>query len=333
LPLNQNYLYGITSTEFREIVFQILYSYDFIPGEDEEMIPFMMNELKVTKRVMIEAHDRMRAVLAKQEEIDAIISKASTEYTFERISRVEKTILRLSLFELLLTPPYRSDCDCRTIRLCRKFGTPESAQFINAILDGSTNNAMSLKFQNQRLLSEFSTFGIGVLSASLRGLTFVEMEEALQFARDHSLSHLVVGKARTASFLIKAMMGLSFSIKSISANGKIIKSMLGLVITFHSSAFSRRAGVWRLEFASGIPATVGGAIFMNAGANGKETCEAIHSVVYLDETKQEFSRNDLKFGYRRSPFQKMDGAILAATFTLQPNKAARAIQLKIVEGG
>lgn len=123
--------------KFREIVFQILYSRDFEAGEENEMIPFMMHELKVTKRIMVDAHRKMEAIMAKQEEIDAMISLASTEYSFERISRVEKIILRLGLFELLFDtdlPPKVAIAEA--IRLCRKFGTPESAHFVNAILDG-----------------------------------------------------------------------------------------------------------------------------------------------------------------------------------------------------
>jgi len=123
--------------KFREIVFQILYSADFISGEEGEMIPFMMQELKVTKRSMVDAHDRMNQVLKKLDVIDAAITEASTEYSFERISRVEKTILRLGLFEILFdekVPPKVGIAEA--IRLCRKFGTPESADFVNALLDG-----------------------------------------------------------------------------------------------------------------------------------------------------------------------------------------------------
>jgi transcription antitermination protein NusB len=97
----------------------------------------MMNELKVTRRVMHEAHDRMRKVIERQDEIDREITAMSTEYSLERISSVERTILRLGLFEILFDyriPPKVAIAEA--IRLCRKFGTPESSQFVNAILDG-----------------------------------------------------------------------------------------------------------------------------------------------------------------------------------------------------
>ena len=123
--------------KFREIVFQILYSHGFEPDEREEIVPFMMNELKVTRRVMHDAHDRMHQVLTKQDEIDLKIAAESTEYSFDRISGVERTILRLGVFEILFDatiPPKVAIAEA--IRLCRKFGTPESAHFVNAILDG-----------------------------------------------------------------------------------------------------------------------------------------------------------------------------------------------------
>jgi N utilization substance protein B len=127
---------SLAPQKFREIVFQLLYSSDFEGGYDEEMVPFMMHELKVTKRIMLDAALRMKNVQEKQLEIDELIRMASKEYTFERISRVEKIVLRLSLFELLFDAsiPHKVAI-AEAIRLCRKFGTPESSQFVNAILD------------------------------------------------------------------------------------------------------------------------------------------------------------------------------------------------------
>ena len=122
--------------KFREAVFQILYSADF-GSESDAMVPFMMQELQTTRRAMLEAKSRVGEILARQTEIDKIITAASTEYTFERISRVEKTLLRLGCFELLFDPSLPAQIViAESVRLCRKFGTPESAQFVNAILDG-----------------------------------------------------------------------------------------------------------------------------------------------------------------------------------------------------
>ncbi len=122
--------------KFREIVFQVLYSQGFTSIDPENLIPFMMNELKVTRRVMLDVHNKVDLVIEKLLGIDEQISAAATEYSFERISRVERTILRLAVFELLhdsTIPPKVAIAEA--VRLCRKFGTPESSQFVNAVLD------------------------------------------------------------------------------------------------------------------------------------------------------------------------------------------------------
>lgn len=93
-----------------------------------------------------------------------------------------------------------------------------------------------------------------------------------------------------------------------------------------------REGFSGLEFASGIPATVGGAIYMNAGANGQETKNALYSVDYVTSSGElkTYYKDDLIFDYRYSSFQDFDGAIASATFALTPEKEARAKQLKII---
>ncbi len=122
--------------KFREIVFQLLYSQDFAPIDSAESIPFMMHELKVTRRAMCEVHERIEKILEKFPEIDQKIEASSVAYSFERISRVEKTILRLGVFELLFDDAIPEKVAiAEAIRLARKFGTPESSQFVNAILD------------------------------------------------------------------------------------------------------------------------------------------------------------------------------------------------------
>jgi N utilization substance protein B len=122
--------------KFREIVFQVLFSSDLGCDEKEETISFLMHELKVTRRSMLEVYERIGAIRSKQEEIDALITESSKEYQFERISSVEKNILRACLFEIQFcdTVP-KKVVIAESIRLTRKFGTPESARFVNAIMD------------------------------------------------------------------------------------------------------------------------------------------------------------------------------------------------------
>lgn len=120
----------------REIVFQMLYSFDLAHGDEEAVLPLLMKELAVTKRVVREARERVHAIQEKIDAIDAHITETSQSYDFSRIQKIERNILRLALFELLYDtsiPPKVAIAEA--IRLARKFGTPEAANFINAILD------------------------------------------------------------------------------------------------------------------------------------------------------------------------------------------------------
>jgi len=122
--------------KIREATLQILYSYDF-EGRDDEIVPLMMAELKTTRNAITKVKDRVQLILEKTGEIDPKIEAGSTEYRLERISQVERAILRLGIYELFFEKDVSPKIViAEAIRLARKFGTPESAQFVNAILDG-----------------------------------------------------------------------------------------------------------------------------------------------------------------------------------------------------
>jgi N utilization substance protein B len=126
----------LPAQKFREMVFQMLYCFDFSQSAKADVIDLLMHELKVTKKSAAEASRKVEALFDRVQEIDDMIRPASIEYQFERISSVEKNILRLGIYELCFEeaiPPKVAIAEA--IRLCRKFGTPESALFVNAILD------------------------------------------------------------------------------------------------------------------------------------------------------------------------------------------------------
>jgi len=81
-----------------------------------------------------------------------------------------------------------------------------------------------------------------------------------------------------------------------------------------------KAGLSGLEFASGIPGTVGGAIYMNAGAFGHEIKDICESVTVLNPTGDTttYPKETLALGYRASRFQKENTIITEATFKLPP---------------
>jgi len=88
--------------------------------------------------------------------------------------------------------------------------------------------------------------------------------------------------------------------------------------------FSRRKGRTGLEFAAGIPGTVGGAIFMNAGAFRGEMKEVLHTVCLMDAEGNvvEKGKNELKFSYRFLELSRGE-IILGGKFRLLPEKDRR----------
>lgn len=92
------------------------------------------------------------------------------------------------------------------------------------------------------------------------------------------------------------------------------------------AGFAHQNGLSGLEFASGIPGTLGGGVIMNAGAYGGEMKDAVESVVcyYVqDQRLYELDREQCKFEYRNSLFKKMGGCIvLSAVLKLKKGDSA-----------
>lgn len=146
--------------KFREIVFQMLYSYDIGGSSEEEIQELLMKELAVTRKTVKQAQEKVDEILKKKKEIDQIILKTCVSYEFDRIQTVERNILRLGTYEMLYDdtiPPKVAISE--SMRLARKFGSPESAGFVNAVLDhiykassGEATDHKEIEHSGQKLL-------------------------------------------------------------------------------------------------------------------------------------------------------------------------------------
>ncbi|MBA3723143.1 MAG: transcription antitermination factor NusB [Parachlamydiaceae bacterium] len=151
---------ALSPQKFREMVFQILYSKDVGNPTEDVMLELMMGELAVSKKNVRMANEKVQQVRDKMNEIDKQISSVSTSYDFDRIQTVTKNILRLGVFELFYDDAIPSKVAItEAMRIARKFGTPESATFVNAVLDnlykssiGQTVDLKSIENQNALLL-------------------------------------------------------------------------------------------------------------------------------------------------------------------------------------
>ncbi|OAE31451.1 hypothetical protein AXG93_725s1410 [Marchantia polymorpha subsp. ruderalis] len=173
-------------------------------------------------------------------------------------------------------------------------------------------------FERGKRLSELSTLGIG--------------GPAKYFVEVHDESQM--------STAIRGFDGCVIlnSLKFLERQGRGVYRV-GSGYPFNTLGIqTSKDGFTGLEFASGIPGTVGGAIFMNASANGQETANALKSVEVLCADGERIvhtkGQSDLVvYGYRLSPYQTMPGfmAILAATFELEPCLDARQRHKSLLE--
>lgn len=87
-----------------------------------------------------------------------------------------------------------------------------------------------------------------------------------------------------------------------------------------AAVFAAGLGLSGLEFAHGIPGTVGGGVYMNAGAYGGEICDVCQSVQVLtaDGEIATYSREEMAFSYRYSRLESDGGIVLQVTFSLIP---------------
>ena len=181
----------------------------------------------------------------------------------------------------------------------------------------------TLQFQRNKLLSECTTFGIGgPADYFVEVHSIQEMQDALKFCQEQKLPFHLLGKGSNSLFDDKGWEGMVIHNKidfcERADSGKVY---VGAGYSFSLLGVQTARQGWSgLEFASGIPASVGGAIFMNAGANGNETSQSLRSVEFMDVSGDliVYEIKDLAFSYRSSPFQKLQGAIVAATFHLIP---------------
>lgn len=125
-------------------------------------------------------------------------------------------------------------------------------------------------------------------------------------------SNLLVPDEGVQRFLIKPVPGLN----QIVRDGNTITAGSGVTLA-RLAMFARDNDLTGLEFAHGIPGSLGGAVFMNAGAYGGEMAQVVRSVTCLNIDGEIETVTDFDFGYRKSIFSDGKRLILSAVMELQ----------------
>ena len=101
-----------------------------------------------------------------------------------------------------------------------------------------------------------------------------------------------------------------------------IRVAAGVTMT-RAAVFAANAGLSGLEFAHGIPGTVGGGVYMNAGAYGGEICQVCTKVEVMDMAGglRAYTGEEMNFSYRHSRLEDEGGIVVSAVFELTPKPA------------
>lgn len=173
------------------------------------------------------------------------------------------------------------------------------------------------------LLAPHTTMKIG---GSCDILVRVNSEEVLSgilnLCRESVIPTFILGKGSNILVSDKGWHGcvilLTDELARISVDGCTVTAFAGASLVSVCKAALENS-LTGLEFAYGIPGTVGGALYMNAGAYGGEMSDVVLSARYIDETGKirEITRDEMEFSYRHSFFSQKNYVILSVTMQLE----------------
>ena len=151
-----------------------------------------------------------------------------------------------------------------------------------------------------------------------------ELTEILKFAKQNKIPITILGNGSNVLVLDKGIKGIVLKINlqklEIEEQGDEFLITIGAGEKMGKIAYEFcKKGITGFEPLSGIPGTIGGAIYMNAGAHGKEMKDIVKNVTVLTSEGEEKVLNceELQFSYRSSIFAKKDWIILEAQVELQ----------------
>lgn len=172
-------------------------------------------------------------------------------------------------------------------------------------------------------MNRHTSFKIGgpadvyVAPSTIEQLTF-----ALKVCRDHKIPYFILGNG--SNLLVKdggyrgVMIHIFRNMNQIKVTGNEVYAQAGaLLVKVANTCLDH--GLGGFEFAHGIPGTIGGAVFMNAGAYGGEMKQVLISADVIDDNGQllTLTNKELELGYRSSKLQEKEMVIVGARIGLE----------------
>lgn len=149
------------------------------------------------------------------------------------------------------------------------------------------------------------------------------LAEVIRLCREHQVPWYILGNGSNLLVGDKGFHGVMIVLgknwNQVQVTGQTIRAGAGALL-YTAAKQALEASLTGLEFASGIPGTVGGAVVMNAGAYGGEICQVLKKVRVLtkDGLVETLDASELELGYRTSCILSRGYVILEAELFLEP---------------
>ena len=187
-------------------------------------------------------------------------------------------------------------------------------------------------------MSKHTTFRIGGNADVFVSTTMEQLPDIIKIAKNNHVPITIIGNGSNLLVGDKGIRGLVVSFgkeaEVLSVEGTKMTIGAGCLLS-KAAAEAARRGLSGLEFASGIPGSLGGAIVMNAGAYGGEMKDIIKTVTVLTPDGEELvlGNEELELGYRTSIIAKKGYIVLEAVVSLEKGNReaikARMDELKV----
>lgn len=176
-------------------------------------------------------------------------------------------------------------------------------------------------------MKKHTTFRVGGPADVLIQPRKEELPGVLELCRRREVPFYVIGNGSNLLVGDKGIRGvvleMSAGEEAVTVKGRVLRAAAGVMLS-KAANVAAAAGLTGMEFAAGIPGTVGGAVVMNAGAYGGEMKDILVSVTVVDEygTTKEVKTGDLELGYRQSNVLKNHWIVTEAVFQLAEGEEA-----------
>ena len=177
----------------------------------------------------------------------------------------------------------------------------------------------------QEPMSRRTTFGIGGPALLIRPQNREQLQAAVAICRGVGQPPFILGRGSNLlvsdAGIARPVIQLGEGLSAVVRQGDTLRCGAGAAL-ISVCLQAARAGLSGLEWAYGIPGSLGGGVYMNAGAYGGELKDVVAEVTYLDENGDfcTASGDALQFGYRHSVFQQRECCIVEAVLALVPGR-------------